>query len=308
MKKQEIQNGDWKYLIILDACRYDIFKAIYNDYLKGKLEKRESRGSSTGEWLHRTFREKMRDVTYISANPYINSKGITLDKVSRKCNVFWNPKEHFQKIIDVWDFGWDEEKRTVPPHKVNKAVEENLENLERAIIHYMQPHGPPLSLEVGSWKRTRNGTKGMHVNIPSYRWEVLNEITKLVPREIAKLIPREPYWKIKELLSIKPKGLFECGVRLKGDKFYYYKDNLRRVLTEVSKLIDKLHGKIVITADHGEAFGEQGEWQHPYGSDNPVLIEVPWLPINNKKAEIIRSIEERKGNQSLPLFDLHACI
>jgi len=29
MKKQEIIDGSWKYLIILDACRYDALKETY---------------------------------------------------------------------------------------------------------------------------------------------------------------------------------------------------------------------------------------------------------------------------------------
>lgn len=39
----------------------------------------------------------------------------------------------------------------------------------------------------------------------------------------------------------------------------------------------KLPGKKVITADHGEAFGEGGNYGHPEKSIHPVLVEVPWF-------------------------------
>ena len=60
---------------------------------------------------------------------------------------------------------------------------------------------------------------------------------------------------------------------------YYYEDNLRIVLKSISNLIDDLDGKTVITSDHGEAFGEQGIWEHPLETHIPVLIEVPWLEV-----------------------------
>lgn len=48
-KPQQLLKKDWDVCIILDACRYDVFKEIQNDYLEGKLEKRWSPGSMTLE-------------------------------------------------------------------------------------------------------------------------------------------------------------------------------------------------------------------------------------------------------------------
>lgn len=58
-----------------------------------------------------------------------------------------------------------------------------------------------------------------------------------------------------------------------------YKANLEIVLSEISDLIRELEGNIVITADHGEAFGEEGRWGHGYHLTTPVLRIVPWLTI-----------------------------
>jgi len=65
-----IWNKSWKYLIILDACRYDYFKRLYKRYLGGWLKKVISPASETREWLMKIFRGKIYlDIVYISANP-----------------------------------------------------------------------------------------------------------------------------------------------------------------------------------------------------------------------------------------------
>ena len=65
-------------LIILDACRYDLFEAeIKNFNIKGKLEYRISRGSNTGYFLRENFEHKdlqpiLKEIIYITANPLVN--------------------------------------------------------------------------------------------------------------------------------------------------------------------------------------------------------------------------------------------
>jgi len=36
---------------------------------------------------------------------------------------------------------------------------------------------------------------------------------------------------------------------------------------------------VVVTADHGEAFGEEGVWEHHIETHIPPLMEVPWLEV-----------------------------
>ena len=45
----------WNHLIILDACRYDVFRCVVSRYLEGKLFKATSAGSNTYEWLPKVF-------------------------------------------------------------------------------------------------------------------------------------------------------------------------------------------------------------------------------------------------------------
>ena len=63
---------------------------------------------------------------YISGNPYINSKvGIK----------GFNARRHFYKVIDVWDFGWNEELGTVPPENVNKTALSLVRKISAKEIH-----------------------------------------------------------------------------------------------------------------------------------------------------------------------------
>jgi len=129
-----ITEEDWDHLIILDACRYDMFeKEIRNWEIDGQLEYRISRGASTVEFLLENFSNgNFRDIVYVTANPYVS---IYL-------------KEKFYKIIPVWDFGWNEKLNTVPPDATYDAALNAIlkYNEKKYIIHFMQPHQPFIRL------------------------------------------------------------------------------------------------------------------------------------------------------------------
>jgi len=54
MDDQRFLESEWDYCLVLDACRYDVFEDVYDEYLDGNLEKRRSVGSSTPEWAYRS--------------------------------------------------------------------------------------------------------------------------------------------------------------------------------------------------------------------------------------------------------------
>lgn len=280
MKKQSVTEEDWDYLIVLDACRYDFFEEIYEEYLDGELEKRKTKGSSTLEWLAKTFQGKY-DVNYYSANPYINGKGISLDdsEWGSSCDYEWNPVNHFSNIIDVWDFGWDDDLGTVPPKNVNRAYLSNKDD-GRSIIHYMQPHAPYIS--GGEGRKLKQIRKGFSNKTETDNETKLDSIKQWIQPKIEELlIGRESIMKLGMLLDLDPK-VFLKEIRKDGSEETlksYYEDNLRIVLESASDLVEELDGKIVVTADHGEAFGEEGVWEHHNETYIPALIEIPWLEI-----------------------------
>jgi hypothetical protein len=73
-----------------------------------------------------------------------------------------------------------------------------------------------------------------------------------------------------------------------------YRENLDLVLDEAERLLEKLHGKTVVSADHGELLGERlspfplRAYGHPNGVYVDELVEVPWLVHQNgERREVV---------------------
>lgn len=57
-----------------------------------------------------------------------------------------------------------------------------------------------------------------------------------------------------------------------------YLEELRCVLDDLTVLLSNIDAEtVVITADHGEAFGEYGAYKHHSGSLHPKIRLVPWV-------------------------------
>jgi len=273
---------DWDILVVLDACRYDYFKEIYQKFFQGNLRKMYSPGSCTIEWCKGTFTSHYKDTIYVSSNPYINSV-ITL--------AGFNAKEHFEKIIDVWLFGWDLLLGTVPPQNVNKHLMNLLdrERGKRIIVHYLQPHAPYLSLNyfvVGypvpdlRKKRILDGVSsyGKFEEIYRYHRKVEQSLDILSAKlKIGNL------WllKLREHLGMPPAGPADAVRRkygISGVRIAYM-ENLMVVLETTTKLLSNLSGKIVIVSDHGECLGEGGFFEHPSKCRSRILRVVPYFVV-----------------------------
>ena len=242
----DVMSEKWDYLIILDACRYDFFEKMYKHYLKGDLHKKLSKGTTTSEWLRKSFDSVYDDTIYISANPHCSDHEVHGFKGT----------DHFSHIEHVWKYAWDNALDTVQPQEVSKAVLKMKEKYpeKKQIIHFIQPHGPwigktKLSAEELGIDTSHNSENGRW-KIDSYVWELVLE------------------------------GKFDIELLRQADI-----DNLELVLEEVKKLIEHLHGRIIITSDHGEAFGEKFVYGHPPGVYIKELTEVPWLIIEKEKAK-----------------------
>lgn len=138
---------DWDNLILLDACRYDIFAEMHN--LPGRLESRLSVGTATMEWLHKTVKgESFLDTVYITGNP----------RVSRFEN-------QFHDVIPLWETAWDHELKVTPPRPITDAALTAYDEYpnKRIVVHFMQPHIPFIGddgqQDIGSVAGTQKGRK-----------------------------------------------------------------------------------------------------------------------------------------------------
>ena len=71
------------------------------------------------------------------------------------------------------------------------------------------------------------------------------------------------------------------GETTKAEIWELYLDNLRLALDSIERLLENMDAeKVAITADHGELFGELGQYGHPEGVVHPKLKKVPWAVTN----------------------------
>jgi len=123
-----VMEEDWDTLLILDACRYDMFAKQVP--FPGKLESRISLGSSSEEFFEQNFMGgKYNDSVYVNSNPYLPYLGLD--------------RGVFHAVVDCLD-EWDPDLRTIPPERVASATEAARERFpnKRLIVHFMQPHAP----------------------------------------------------------------------------------------------------------------------------------------------------------------------
>ncbi|MCU4926471.1 hypothetical protein OB905_10820 [Halobacteria archaeon AArc-dxtr1] len=128
----DVFSEDWDNLVVLDACRLDMFDDQVSPHIDGSLETRTSRGSSTVEWLEsNVFNRDLSDTVYITANPQYYRNATDCDE--------------FHAVIEVWDSErWDDDRHTVPPDAMTDAILEGATEYphKRLLCHYIQPHFP----------------------------------------------------------------------------------------------------------------------------------------------------------------------
>lgn len=256
----DVTTADWDTLIVLDACRADLFEERvttegYDDYDVVK-----SRGSATQEWTVQNWAGgEFGDTVYVTANPF----------VSREAG------DSFHELYEPWLTHFDEEVATVHPEDATEVAIEAHERHpnKRLVVHYMQPHHPFLNtpdVQFHGWQ------------IPDFEdWERHKDETGL-SEEQENAHPHTPW----EALYM--------GMIGKEDLWKAYADNLDVVMESVERLLEGVDGRSVITSDHGNMLGER-TWPipmrvygHPTGVRNAELVDVPWAVVESGSR---RSIE-----------------
>ncbi|WP_336135421.1 hypothetical protein [Natronomonas amylolytica] len=246
---------DWDNLLLLDACRYDLFKEV--NAIQGTLEYRLSKGSYTGGFFEGNFSDtEHHDTVYVTANP--------VPRVEEWCSV--NVDTVFHDVIDVWETNWDEQENTVRPKPVADAIEKAHADYpdKRILGHFIQPHQPFIG---------KTGQKIDETGMEAYSRITGDE------RPVGKQV-----WKQLEDGEIPTEVVWQA-----------YTENLELALPYVQDLCTELTGKTVVTSDHGNLFGEFAwpfpvrKYGHPVGVHTKKLIKVPWLETEFKERREITS-------------------
>jgi hypothetical protein len=229
---------EWDILVVLDGCRVDALQELADEYeFVSPVGSHQSPGSTSNEWMSKTFTDEYNDqvakTAYITANPFSESE---LDH------------HQFGLVDEVWKYGWDNKIGTVRAEIVtDRGIatwrDRNEKNINRMIIHYMQPHFPCVPNPYGH--------SGLRPDDDDFDWV------------------KESVW-----------AKLRTGNIDKMEAWDRYLENLAYVLEEVESLTQNVDGSVVITADHGNAFGEWFQWGHPGKVTLDCLRAVPWSQID----------------------------
>lgn len=246
---RNVYESDWDLLIILDACRVDALREVANEYdFIEDVDSVWSVGSQSAEWMANTFTESWYDeiekTTYISGNGYSGSV-LKRGKRPPANNTIpvdissWSTVDEsvFNSHVEVWKTNHDEKYGSVLP---------------KPITDY--------TIEEG-----RNGDAN----------RIIAHYTQ----------PHLPYIGIayregRKATELEDRGyeLLEEGRGSTDEAYKAYVETLRWVLDDVEELLENIDAeKVVITSDHGEAFGEWKAYGHPEGFPHPVIRKVPWV-------------------------------
>jgi hypothetical protein len=271
-----IYKKDWDLLIILDCCRVDALREVAPEYefIEG-VDSLKTVGGSTPEWTAKTFDpdylDKIQQTGYVSGTAQLRS--ILEENRPSNSGLFdghlaYSLLSHHD-TVDISDLGYvdyafeynlpsDEiakhPKGKTPPRYITdrgiRAARE--EDVERLILHYMQPHGP-------------------------YAADAIAEDRDLEKHE----------------------GRPLRYLRNTGDMdtvWEAYLNEIRFALDEVEIALNNIDAeKVIITADHGEAFGEYGIYGHTIGSLHPQVRHVPWVETTATDSNTYHPVIEEKN-------------
>jgi len=239
---------EWDLLVILDACRVDALRQVAPEFdFIGDVGAIWSVGSASHEWLCKTFTETYADeiaeTAYVSANPNTFTTFTGGEHPPQKYVVpfmwaDWNVVDEsaFGSIRQIQHHDHEEQFDTVPAELVTDHA-----------------------IDVG---RTADADRLIVHYFQPHRPHIA-----------------AAYREGRAVTSVenRPWTAIERGEASREEVWELYLDNLRFALDAVERLLENVDAETVaITADHGELFGEFGQYGHPEGIPHPNLKKVPW--------------------------------
>lgn len=254
----EVMAEDWDNLIVLDACRADVFEEVADIEEFSSYERKISQASNTTPWTYKNFTGKQfGDTVYVTATGVV-SKGSP--------NAFHDLVEVWRDVHrdDINDVAIDQRTHHIrPEHTARRALEtsERYPN-KRLVTHFMPPHSPYFTkpeLLFGDFSSGISTQEDMQSR-------------------------SEP-----------PRSVFEAlemEIVDRDEVEQAYRNHLELGLREANALAAELPGKTVITADHGELFGERARsplklYMHPSRLRCRELIMIPWAVIEDDERKDI---------------------
>jgi len=257
-----VWSRDWDVLIILDACRVDQMDAVRDEYdCVRTVDSKWSQAACSIDWIDKTFNEypaESKQCGYITANPFANNDtpGAQSADLDEDKLAYFDP---------LYEHEWAEVDgiKTVPPERVSDYAIDAWRDrddlgFDRLIVHYMQPHEPYIT----------------HPEWGSGDHEILEDLVEGEQDHAGQSV-----WKLIENnnTDVTVDELWNAGV-----------DNLQWVMDNIqNRVVENMDADIVLSADHGNAMGEWGEWHHPPGAIAPAVRKVPWVRVDGTDTETV---------------------
>ncbi|MFD1513767.1 hypothetical protein [Halomarina rubra] len=154
----DVPGSEWDNLLVLDACRADVFEAVADLDAFDAYRRVTSQASMTAEWTQRNWTDgAFGDTVYVTANPLVSR----------------HAPDSFHELHDVWHDGFDDESGTVLPETLADAARAAFRDDKRLVAHFVQPHAPFYATDLGldevrpswaaedatynEWEAVRNG-------------------------------------------------------------------------------------------------------------------------------------------------------
>jgi hypothetical protein len=268
-----IYDSDWDLLIVLDACRVDALREVADEYdFINDVESHCSVATMTAEWMLRTFHKGYEDeikaTTYVTANPWIKR---TLDSG-----------------------GSSTEQAKIPDSSLK------FEPVDSSTFHHIER----LWDYDGEAGHPDGGVPPEYVTDRSVNLGRSQDVNRFI---VHYMQPHAPYTQRAEE---KDRSLNQTEKRLRtslalganrNELWEKYLLELRSVLDSVEVLLKNFDAEsVVITADHGEGFGEWFGYEHPPASPHPQIRYVPWVETTAKDTgECEPSFEQTNGRQDI---------
>lgn len=246
---------DWDVLVVLDACRVDALHEVAPEYdfLDG-IGQIWSVGSTSFEWYAKTFTRPYRDIlsstALISANPFAER---TLVHGER-------PPDH---AVPVEFPAW----RTVSADALDHLEITRNHDRPFADISDKAPHSTTAQDPSYVTDRAIIAGRGPSERAVIHYFQPHRPFIQNLVRNGTKMTDVED----------KPYEAGRRGQAEREDLWPLYLDNLRLVLDSVETLLQNVDGTVALTADHGELFGELGQFGHFQSIPHPDLKRVPWV-------------------------------
>ena len=255
---------DWDIAIILDTCRIDVLQQIKEEYdFINEVNQMSSVGAATPEWVCNTFSkdyvEKISETGYIAGNGFsekILNKETSPEKLEAAAFAPTKWTVVSPEDFDLIDFVWRADEDSISTGKTGEYYSMADTVTDHAIAHWRE-----------------------------------REFEQMIVHYIE---PHQPYLHTSLAEGKNNLGDIESSpfeyLRSGGERekvWEMYKTELRAGLDAVETLIKNVEAeRVLMTADHGEAFGEWNGYSHRSGSIHPHVRRVPvvWMSATDSKS------------------------